>query len=267
MNEISYWEIVQLIGGISVVVTGLIIAAWKLMFEKIIQSWKETSELRVSELRGWLEKENTILNSISQQYGESFQILLDQRIKAVNIYWRKILELKSTIPAIVKLSYDILHESEITYENLSCNDNFGPVINDLSIEDITNELTKHSTEIKIRRPFLSEELWSLMFTLQGFIGRSIYLIVDGYKKEKIKNWKKDHGIKQILSSNLSSEELEYAYDQSVKSYDTIIRLIENKMLQEIQLLISNEELTSDTLTAIKKINSVTSEMKWNDLPQ
>ena len=64
-----------------------------------------------------------------------------------------------------------------------------------------------------------------------------------------------------MSSNLNSKEIEYAYDQSGKSYDTIIRMIENKMLREIQLLISNDELTTDTLSAIKKIDSVTSEMK------
>jgi hypothetical protein len=126
MNEITVWEIIQLVGGVGVVVTGLIVAVWKLIFERVIQSWKETSELRVSELRGWLEKENTILNSISQQYGANYQILLDQIIKAVQIYWQNILGMKSCIPAIVKRSYEILHESEITYDNLTNNDNFGP---------------------------------------------------------------------------------------------------------------------------------------------
>jgi len=67
-----------------------------------------------------------------------------------------------------------------------------------------------------------------------------------------------------LSSNLSSKELEYAYDQSVKSYDTIIGMIENKMLQQVHLLISNDELTTDTITAMKKINSVNSEIKPSD---
>jgi len=134
MNEIGIWELVPLLGGIGVIVTGLIIAVWKLIFERVIQSWEETSELRVSELRGWIQKENTILNSISQNFGANYQILLDHRINAVKIYWRNILEMKSCIPSIVKLSYDILHESEITHENLSSNNHFGPIIKDLSIE-------------------------------------------------------------------------------------------------------------------------------------
>jgi hypothetical protein len=60
----------------------------------------------------------------------------------------------------------------------------------LSIQDFIRDLSEKSYKIETQRPFLSEDLWSLMYTYQGFIGRSVYLIVDGYKKRKLETGKK-----------------------------------------------------------------------------
>lgn len=163
--------------------------------------------------------------------------------------------MKSSIPAIIHVSYQILVDEELNVKSLN-KSKFGQQIDELSEQKFALELTKHSEVISNYRPFISEQLWILMFTYQGFIGRTVHLLIDGYKNNSIENWKTDSGIKQIVTTVLNEQELEYILSLKVYAYDSMLQLIETKILNELRRQISSEVITENSLTSLDKINQI-----------
>lgn len=257
INNIDNWELFQLFGGLGVVLSAVIIFISKLLNERIIQKWKEISNHRLEELKGLINKNNSVVTTLTQQIGQNFQKVLDKRIEATKVFWDRILKMKSSIPSVVHLCYQIVLDEELNNKTLDkTKSGFGSQISKLSLNDFSNELIKNSDEINKLRPFISEQLWVLMYAYQGFIGRTVFLLIDGYKQREIKPWKKDSGIKQIVQTVLTEDELKYILDLRVHSYDSMLQLLENKILNELKRLISSEDLTQNSLSELKKINQI-----------
>ncbi len=257
INNLNNWSLFKLFGGVGVFLSAAIIFISKLLNERIIQKWKEDSNLRLEELRGLINKNNAVVSNLTQQIGQNFQKILDKRIEVTELFWDRILKMKSSIPPVVHLCYQILLDEELNNKSLdNTGSRFGSQIAKLSINDLTDKLTKYSDDIDKFRPFISEQLWVLMYAYQGFIGRTVYLLLDGYKNGEIKNWKEDSGIKQIVNTVLTEDELQYILNLKVYAYDSMLQLIENKILNELKRLISNEDLTQNSLTELKRINQI-----------
>ena len=257
INDLNNWALFKLFGGIGVVLSAIIIFISKLFNERIIQKWREGSNQRLEELKGLINKNNSVVGTLTQQIGQNFQKILDKRIKATELFWDRILKIKSSIPPVVHLCYQILLDDELNNKTLdNTSTGFGSQIAKLSMNDFSDELAKNSEDINKLRPFISEELWVLMYAYQGFIGRTVYLLVDGYEKGEIKNWKEDSGVKQIVNTVLIKDELEYILKLKIHAYDSMLQLIENKILNELKRLISSDDLTQNSLTELKKINQI-----------
>ncbi len=257
INNLNNWSLFKLFGGIGVVHSAVIIFISKLLNERIIQKWKDGSNQRLEELKGLINKNNSVVATLTQQIGQNFQKILDKRIEATELFWDRVLKMKSSIPPVVHLCYQILLDEELNNKTLdNSNSGFGPQIAKLSMNNFTDELTKNSDDINKFRPFISEQLWVLMYAYQGFIGRTVYILIDGYKKREIKNWKEDSGIKQIVNTVLTEVELQYILKLKVHAYDSMLQLIENKILNELKRLISSDDLTESSLSELKKINQI-----------
>lgn len=257
INDLNNWALFKLLGGLGVVLSAIIIFISKLLNERIIQKWREGSNQRLEELKGLINKNNSVVGTLTQQIGQNHQKLLDTRIKITEMYWDRILKMKSSIPAVIHLCYSIYLEEELKVENLDITkSNFGQQIGGISEQEFTLELSKHSDEISKYRPFISDQLWILMLAYQGFIGRTVHLLVYGYKNDNIGNWKTDSGIKQIVTTVISDKEFEYIINLKVQAYDLMLQLIEAKILKELKRLISSEDLTENSLAALEKINKI-----------
>lgn len=257
INKLDNWALLKLFGGLGVILSAVILFISKLLNERIIHKWKENSNQRLEGLKGLINKNNSVVTTLTQQIGQNFQKVLDKRIEATEIFWDRILKMKSCMPTVVHLCYQILLDEELNNDTLNkSKSGFGTQIAKLSEEQFVKELTKNSEDIIIYRPFISERLWVLMFAYQGFIGRTVFLLIDGYRKENIKSWKKDSGVKQIIQTVLSEREFEYILNLKVHAFDSMLQLIENKILNELKRLISSEDLTENSLTELEKINQI-----------
>lgn len=257
INELDNWALVKLFGGLGVVLSAIIVYVSKIINQRIVHKWQVKSNKELAELKGAINKNNSIITTFTQQYGQNFQKLLDKRIEATELFWDGILKMKSSIPSVIHLSYQILLDEELTVESLNkTKSDFGQEIREISQEKFVLELTRISDKIIRYRPFISEQLWILMYAYQGFIGRSVYLLIDGYQNNDIKNWKQDSGIKQIVSTVLSKKELEYIINIRVHAYDSMLQLLENKILSELKRLISSEDMTTNSLAELEKINQI-----------
>lgn len=257
INNLDNWTIFQIFGGTTIVFSGIIIYLSKLLNEKIISSWKSKNDKQLEKIKGVINKNNSITTTLTQQVGQNFQKLQDKKITAIEEYWTNILSIKSAIPSVVSLFYSILSNEELTVEKInSGKTDFGQLLNEFSQYEFTNDLTKGSNIIAKYRPFLSEDLWMLMHAYKGFIGRCVFLLVDGYQKNDISHWKNDNGVKQIVMTVLKENEFEYIVSLKFHSFESMLQLLESKILTEINKLISGKDFTMNSLEELKKINTI-----------
>lgn len=256
-NNLDNWTLIKLFGGSSIVLVSITIFISNLINQRIIRNWQKSSDIEITELKGKLYQNNSFISNLTSQVGQNFQKLLEKRIEASETYWANLIQMKSAIPGVIHLSFDILLEEELTVENLNkTKSNFGREISEISEIDFITNLTSFSEPIIKLRPFLSNRLWLIMYAYQGFIGRTVHLMLEGYRHNKIISWKRDNGINQIVKTVLTTKEFDYILNIQVYAYDSMLQLLENKAIEEIKKLISSQELANDSLDLLKQMSEI-----------
>lgn len=260
VNNLNNWQLIKILGGTGIVITGIIAFVSGLTSQWIVGKWQKSNNHILEELKGAISRNNSVVSNLTTQYGQSFQKLLDKRINSVDKYWEGMLKMKASIPAVIHLAYQILRDEELNVQILNnTKSNFGKLISNLDEGKFVMELTAVSGEIVKLRPFLSNELWLLLVAYQGFIGRTVHLIIDGYNRGEITPWRKDDGFRAMVKDVVNQEELKYILGLDFHAYDTMLQLLESKALQEISKLLSTDELTTNSLQQIEKLTSIISQ--------
>lgn len=229
INELDNWSLFQLFGGIGIVLSAVIVFGSKIINQRIVHKWQTSSEKKIEGLKGEINRNNSVVTTLTQQYGANYQKLLDKRIEATELFWGGIIDTKSRIPSVVSLTYEILVDEELSVETLNkMKSGFGLQIENLPVEKFISEVSSISDKISKCRPFISEHLWILLYAYQGFICRTVYLLYDGYSKKDITIWKEDSGVNQILSTVLSDKEIEYIFSLRVHAYKSMLQLLKTR---------------------------------------
>lgn len=251
----------EVLPGISISVIIIGIATWlsTLVNQRLSQKWQQAKALELEGVKNNLTQQSKFISDLTNHYSQTHRKLLDKKIEASEIIWQSILNMKQTFPTPVLVIYQILTESEITYDNLKSS-NFREALESDSFVNIfvknAKDLREASLPINKNRLFLSEELWLLSRAYEGFIGRTVYLLINGYNHRKIQHWKKDTGVRQILATVLSEEEIDFSYKMNLKSYEALLSYMESKVLSEIGRLLSDDKLVNDTMNLAQKINEI-----------
>lgn len=287
--EISRSELFKIVGGAGVIIIGLSVWLSSLVAEKIKQRWQRDNNLKIEDskkqanielenakksinieiedLKGKISQNNSVINTLLGQKGQVYQKVLDERIKASKRAWEVILDIKKEVPHFVSLVYDLLTEEELNKANIDKDRGKGSLGDDIakvSIQDIAVKQNVLLDELKKLRPFFSAKLSLLVDAYAGVIGRSTYLLINDYAASNIKLWINDQGLKQILINVLNENEMEYIYKELYfNHYSTTIDLLETKILNEINFMISGDSLVNDTIDQVNKITKIFAETAVN----
>ncbi len=137
INKLDNWALFKLFGGLGIVLSAIIVYLGKIINKRIVHKWQEKSNKELAVLRGAINKNNSIITTLTQQHGQSFQKLMDKRIEATEIFWDGILQMKSTITAVIHVSYQILLDEELNIETLNnTKRGFGQEISIISRENL-----------------------------------------------------------------------------------------------------------------------------------
>lgn len=302
--QVTEFELIKIVGGVSVIVTGLSVFLSSLLFERLKSKWqramtlevedikrrtnidiegirkvvnldlenvkkqanieleylRKTSNKDIEDLKGEIAKNNSVITTLLVQQGQSYQKLLDKKIDATQKIWSGILQLKATMPSTVALVYDIFVDGEISKGILDEDKGQGALgdeILKIDTNDILNKQIPIIEEIRKLRPFVSAKISLLAFVYSAIIGRLIFMVTDTYKKGKPKEWKDDSGVKQLLETVLEPVEIDYIYNKiKAGHYLTTMDLLETKMLNEINLMLSGDALVDDAIAQVDKFSKI-----------
>lgn len=250
-------ELIAVLGGYTVVITSIIFWLSNRTAEKLNIRWKETSDKNIAKLQSDLDKSNDTLNSLINTTASNYHQAQQRRIHAIEIIWTSLLSYKEIIPSGGYTIYGILTDKELESYFTRESDNEYFLHGRNSIAKLTQpsyyaEYFNKTVTIEKERPFIGETIWISYKILEGFIGRIAYLLKIAVEKQSISHWHNDQGMKQILGSYLSAEEMKYVYSKRINSLEITVELLEGKLLTEINKVLSGETFSENALQRVKR---------------
>ncbi|WP_110955964.1 hypothetical protein [Anaerosinus massiliensis] len=233
--EISITYILDLMLKYGTLIVTIIIGVWaRHKFNKQHDFNKD-----VEFLKSQLVQNQAILNSTINSFASERQASQERRIMGVDAIWKEVIDIRQKHSAVT-FFYSILFPDEYNKELKN-----HPIVDLDEIEIVLRELSKNNLEV--HRPFIGEKLWFLFWTYRAFQGRVTYRFIEASKKSNIQDWRDDKGSIEHLSNVLKKDELIYVKKYSPLGSLTIaINLIEYKILEEINLLISGEKAAENS---------------------
>ncbi|MBC7000100.1 hypothetical protein [Cytophaga sp. FL35] len=261
-QNIDNWTLIKYTGGITVVLSSLIAFISHVLKDFLLNKWKLKYDTELESLKAKFSKNNTILENLTGSLSNVYLASNEKRIESLEAIWTGMLRVKNEMPVLVSMAYNILTPEEI--ENLPNTNKFNALID--AFEPI-NYFEKHSNlihQLELSRPFIGETLWSIFFTYQAFIGRSIFLIKEGLEQGKVTHWKNDSNfINQILTVIIEPEELEKLTMKDKTAYSNVLSFLESKALNDISEQLTGKKMTDDTLSHAIMLNELTKKAIFN----
>lgn len=180
-----------------------------------------------------------------------------RRLQAIEELWRATLKIRESIPSIVMLQ-DVLLPEE--YPQIFTGEKFSGSLAEITYERITSSMTDACRDVESNRPFVGEYLWWLFFIYRAIMGRFCVLILFGKENRDIVHWSKDGGVRQLLEAALTSHELTEIYKTSIGGFDKIQKIIETKMLNAANRIVSGKEASQLGLEQAQKIATAAAEI-------
>ena len=248
--------LVSALGGIGVILLGISGFISRLLQQKFIYHLQKINNKDIEQFKSIIAQNNTFISSLNSNHSAVYQKLQAKRLEVVELYWECILKSKDAVPNVANLIYRVLTDEEITVPSLR-KSRWGTELASTSYSDAVRSIAQPAVDIDFKKPFISNRLWTLKYAHGTILGRSTYLLLNGYQNTgNIILWKKDSMLKQAISLALTEEEIKTAVSLEIGSIKYILDLIENKMVDEIQRFISNDDFISDSAEQFKKITSL-----------
>lgn len=258
MKLIDFSKIIAILGGWTVVIGALFTWVSARISDRLNLKWKNRYDKEIESLKNELSSSQMLLNSCLSTFSTGYQYSQERRLKAIEIIWEVILEIRKYISP-VKLFYTILLPTE--YNSIFDNRTFMFGFESLSedkLVDITNSCYE---KVEQYRPFLGEELWSLFYIYQIFLSRVTHKLINGIKNQHIEAWYNDNATMQLLKTVLTEKELlSYEY-KGLYGFNNIIYLLESKILHIINKQISGELASEEGFSKAQKIIRAINELK------
>lgn len=250
------WTIVKLLGGLSVILTGITIFISNYLKKIMERSVDYKFEKKLEGFKGEIEKNNLFISSIIQNYFSSSQKILDKKIQAYEELWLSMIKIKSVIPSGINLTFQILTDEELNdtkaysnLQNLSINLDYNADVEMKKLFDIEDNLMKF-------QPYISDKIYKLFFVYRSVIARVIHQFISTYKSKKVYNWKNDQGISNLLAIVLTEKETKYVYSLPFTSFPNLLDLLEYKFVQDFRTNLDVKDSTNDSIGYLKDLEKI-----------
>jgi len=244
------------LGGGSIVLIGLIKWFSKLTNDRFKIKWQHESQHNIEDFKAEVSRNTEFLKASLASLANEHSTAQERRLIAVENLWECIIQIRKYNSSIVNF-YSILLPREYVTVLHEKKDIFG--IEHIS-EGTLNDLNINIDYIEKHRPFLGGDLWNLFFLYRAFMIRMCYLFIKGRKNVDIKPWYEDNHLvdiaKFILGNKLESIEV-----SSISSLQNILGLFEQKIIMEMEKVISGKSASEISFNQALNILELTNKAK------
>lgn len=248
IDNLSNSELLKLI---SILVT-LTLAIGGVIARAIAIKWKHNLDSKIKKLEIQSSQNQTVLNAFSS----TSNVSQTKRIQTIEHFWGLVLKIIDSIPSSGQLAYQILDEKKLNnFFNLK-----GSLSDTLESEvklGISNyEFFEICKECDKLRPFLGEKIWINYQILQGFAGRSRVIFQQAVEERKLDFWMNDSFFTEVFFKQLTKQEMELIKSNRYSSYKYALEIVEQRLLSEINNILSGKRVTYDSVEIAKKLTEM-----------
>lgn len=231
-------EILGILGGTTVLATGLSTFFSKIFLNNLSIEWKKQADLEIENVRSELNEETDRLLAILKNSSDIHSLGQNERLKAVKNLWENVIKIRN-LNKSTSYIYTILSPEE--YNKKLNNDFVKDILETIpEIEQLAVETNEIMIETEKYRPFLNEYLWGLFSVYNAFSTRLTYKLKENSKKKNIKVWYEDDGLNYLMKTFFSYEELNSIELESQNSIKFVIDRMEEKIILECGKIISED---------------------------
>ena len=205
---------------------------------------KAAQEISLVELRSTIEKEAALQQAAHASFQQVQKAAIEKKLTSIDELWSAVVHARENTPAIL-VFLDVMVVSE--YSNILKN----PEMKELAAQlgnkrmiEIGNSLGKG---VERTRPYIGEYLWALFYAYRAITMRALVLMRMGMSDPKKLNWHEDIGIKQLITSVFTSDQINQFESQEFGKFGYLRNNLEVMMLKAMSKIISGEIFSNDVL--------------------
>lgn len=239
----------------------IFVAAWllrQLIINRLVRSVAHEFDARLEALRAELNRQGTresaVLATALGAVTAAQTSAQDARLTALRDLWDAVLEIRTSVT--FSGSLDILTAEELQRAPAEHKKILDRTI-DLNRAYLDDPLTlfERFQRIERVRPLVSDVAWAYFFAYRAFEFRILHLISHYRETREFISPFADRGLKQIIESVLTSDDMNTADQQPIGRLTFIRGMIEQKLLDELRDGIAGKRAGADSLTHAQSIIS------------
>lgn len=245
-------DVVLLLGGWTVLVTGIVSFISYLTTQKIINSWEAKNQRELEVLRNSQVETQLLLKDTISTISSSQSLLQQHRVEAVDKLWRATLALKEHYSPVT-FFFSILMPSE--YKTALANPMVVEGVRKIDNEYIVN-YPQDVKELENFRPYLGETLWLYFFIYRAILGRLAFFINRLKEGKDINDWRQDKGIQQHLKAVFEKDEFDTLMNSSAMEIFYALNMLDSKILREISVILSGRKSSLESFENSKELRKL-----------
>ncbi len=257
--EISVNEIIGLCGGASTIVAGVVGYFAQRIANRQNERWRLQTETDLKRLDSKLSEKSSLLNNLIDVQKSNYSFSQEKRISSIEKAWGGLENIKDKIPSSIEFLFDSMGEEEIEALNNPHTKNKFLIIDSLQSINYNNFYSESKAFTRIlfaERPFLGEELWTSLTVYSKFLDRLVYLVQIGIANKSLKHFKHDAGLIEMLKLNFPPHQITAILQSPLNSLNVMCFLNENKIVEQINDVISGEIASSNSFQHIQQLKEM-----------
>jgi hypothetical protein len=246
-------DVILLLGGWTVIITGIVSFISYLTTQKIIGSWETKNQSEIEILRNNQAETQLLLKDTISTISSSQSLLQTRRVEAVDKLWKAVLDLKIHYSPVT-LFFGIT--LPIEYKSVLANSPMFTGLRTLNDNYIINFPQDEETYVENFRPYLGETLWLYFFVYRAFLGRLAFLVKWLAEGKEIGDWRHDTGIEQHLKAVFDKDEFNALMNSSPTEINYALNVLDSKVLREISYILSGRKSSLESFENSKELRKL-----------
>ena len=220
---------------------GLIEMHFNIKYEKYrrdLETEHEAAIAAVAQLR----------NAASMAFSEAQRVAAQRRIQAVENVWAGTLEVKQKRHAVIGM-IDLFTPRQV--QDLVDLGAFQPLTETVDVDTASRLLLDNKVEPE--RPFIGEKCYSLYYCYRGISSQAAFIIKAGVDAGEMSPWFYNDDIRSLLLATMDSDEIQKFDTLTSGKMRWYTDLIEQKILVEMNKVISGEMSTNEGILFAARI--------------
>ncbi len=245
-------DIALLLGGWTVIITGIISFISYLATQRIISSWDLKNQRELETLRHYQAETQLLLKDTISTISSSQSLLQERRVEAVDKAWKATLAMKQ-------------HYSQVTFFfTITLPDEYKDAFNHAAIFEKLREIDdeyianypSEVDELEKFRPYLGETLWLYFFVYRAILGKLAFLVKWLKEGKDVGDWRHDSGIQKHLQAVLEKDEFSNILNLSPMDIYFTLNIIDGKILKEISYILSGRRSSLESFENSKELRKM-----------